>query len=156
MSRRVRRPDDWNDPDLWEHHLDDLGVRNARQYAHGATFYADLSILTELWLSEFQNVRLSSMQASSKAGAKQPGPRPHDPSSGPALLPATLEGGKTVYLRLDGLRTRHGHKAVEVLDEPLSADVAVLAALSVLELPESTKPALGCRSYSGTSTSGSP
>jgi hypothetical protein len=36
MSRRVRRPDDWNDPDLWEHHLDDLGVRNARLYAHGA------------------------------------------------------------------------------------------------------------------------
>jgi hypothetical protein len=51
MPRRVRRPSDWNDPDLWEYDLDDQGDRNARLYGHGATFYADLSVLTGLWLS---------------------------------------------------------------------------------------------------------
>jgi integrase len=32
MPRRVRRPSDWNDPDLWEYDLDDQGDRNARLY----------------------------------------------------------------------------------------------------------------------------
>jgi hypothetical protein len=142
MPRRVRRPSDWNDPDLWGHHLDDQGDRNARLYDHGATFYADLSVLTELWLSELNNVRLSSIGAPPNAAAKQPGPRPHEPPSAPDLRTVTADGGKTVLLRLDGRRTRHGYKGVEVLDEPLSTDVAVLAALAVLEVPESPKQTL--------------
>ena len=54
----------------------------------------------------------------------------------------TAVAGKTVLLRLDGRRRHHGYKGVEVLDEPLSTDVAVLAALAVLEASESTKQAL--------------
>ena len=142
MPRRVRRPSDWNDPDLWKFDLDDQGDRNARLYGHGATFYADLSVLTELWLSELNNVRLSSMGAPPNAVAKQPGPRPYEPSSAPALHPVTVSGGKTVLLRLDGRRTSHGYKGVEVLGEPLSTDVAVLTALTVLEVPEPPKQAL--------------
>ena len=142
MPRRVRRPSDWNDPNLWGHYLDDQGDRNARLYGHGATFYANLTVLAELWLSELNNVRLSSMGAPPNAAAKQPGPRPHEPSSAPALHPVTVSGGKTVLLRLDGRRTRHGYKGVEVLDEPLSTDVAVLAALTALEVSESTEQTL--------------
>jgi hypothetical protein len=142
MPRRVRRPSDWNDPDLWGHHLDDQGDRNARLYANGATFSADLSVLTELWLSELNNVRLSSMGAPPNAAAKQPGPRPHEPPLAPDLRPVTTDGGKTVLLRLDGRRTRHGYTGVEVLDEPLSADVAVLAALTALEVSESMEQTL--------------
>jgi hypothetical protein len=56
MPRRVRRPSDWNDPDLWEYDLDDQGDRIARLYHHGATFYADLSVLTELWLRRCRTV----------------------------------------------------------------------------------------------------
>ena len=78
MFRRiVGRPDDWNDPDIWEHHLDDQGERNARLYDHGAAFYADLSVLAKLWLTELQNVRLSSLDPKSRAAAKQPGPIGH-------------------------------------------------------------------------------
>ena len=42
MPHRVRRPSDWNDPDLWGHHLDDQGDRNALMYDHGATCWAAL------------------------------------------------------------------------------------------------------------------
>lgn len=139
MPRRVRRPSDWNAPDLWRHHLDDQEDRNARLYGHGATFYADLPILTELWLSEPNNVRLSPMGAPPNAATKQPGPRPHEPPLAPDLRTVTADGGKTVMLRLDSRRTRHGYKGVEVLGEPLSTDVAVLAALAALEGSESTK-----------------
>jgi hypothetical protein len=111
-------------------------------YGHGATFYADLSVLTGLWLSELNNVRLSPMGAPPNAAAKQPGPQPHEPSSAPALRPVTVSGGKTVLLRLDGRRTRHGYKGVEVLGEPLSTNVAVLATLAALEGSDSTKRSL--------------
>jgi hypothetical protein len=122
---------------FWEDVPDDIGEDEVRSmlYTKGAVSFP-LRILEELWLQELEDVRVAEVVS--------PGMPP--PKAGPKLPDQTVlarEGdlravrlGKSLkgaWIKLDGPRTRYGYKAIEVLDQPLRTEAAIVSALTVLE-----------------------
>lgn len=135
MSRRPERW--WDDREWWDSNYSDQGEGRDALYRRGAAAFWHLPTLASLWLEELGRVGLTRPDASSGAPAKQPNrPDPDSHASPGNVHSALLDGGKFLWLRLDGKRTRHGYRNVELSGEPLMTDVAAIAALTTLEVPQ--------------------
>ena len=104
-------------------------------YEYGATRFP-LRILEELWLQELEEVRLDEVRPSSgippKAEINHHDQRtPWFKGDVRPLRPG--KAGKGAWIRLDGTRTKHGYRNIEVLDKPLRTEAAIVAALTTLE-----------------------
>ncbi len=97
-----------------------------------------LPTLARMWLEKLTEVGLQNADCSSGAVAKEPGSyRPRAESLYSDVYPIRLEGSReVVFIKLNGPRSEHGYKALEVLDTPLRTDKAILAALTTLEARE--------------------
>ncbi len=121
---------------FWESLPDDLDADEVRSmlYVLGAKSFP-LKILQEMWLQELEDVGLGEVGPSPGAPLKA-GPAHHDqmPVSEGEVHPVRLgKSRKVAWISFDGPRTRHRHRAVEVLDQPLRTEAAIIAALTVLE-----------------------
>lgn len=93
-------------------------------------------ILEELWTDELRRTRLGEVRSSSVAPPKAgTGHQAQVPSgSEEDMRPVHLgKSYKVAWIRLGGRRTERGYRDVEVLDQPLRTEAAVVAALTVLE-----------------------
>ncbi len=133
MNRRPKRW--WEDRGWWDAEYSDQEEARDGLYRRGAAAFWHLPTLAFLWLRELNRVGLTPPDASSGAPAKQPDHPDLDSHARPGdAHPARLEGGKFLWLRLDGRRTSRGYKNVELSGEPLMTDVAIIAALTALEV----------------------
>jgi hypothetical protein len=88
-----------------------------------------------MWLQELEDVGLGEVGPSSGAPPKA-GPAHHDrmPVTEGEVHPVRLgKSRKVAWITFDGPRTRRGYRDVEVLDQPLRTEAAIIAALTVLE-----------------------
>jgi hypothetical protein len=121
---------------FWETLLDDFDADEIRSmlYVLGAKSFP-LKILQEMWLQELEDVGLGEVRPSASAPLKA-GPAHHHrmPVTEGEVHPVRLgKSRKVAWISFDGPRTRHGHRDVEVLDQPLRTEAAIIAALTVLE-----------------------
>jgi predicted RNase H-like HicB family nuclease len=122
---------------FWESLPDDLDGDEVRSmlYALGAN-YVPLRVLQELWAQELGEVGLGEVGPSPgvppKAGTSHHNHIPPTPEED--VRPVHLgKSRKAAWIRLDGPRTERGYRNIEVLDQPLRTDAAIVAALTVLE-----------------------
>ena len=87
-----------------------------------------------MWLQELEDVGLGEVGLSPGAPLKV-GPAHHRmPVTEGDVHPVRLgKSCKVAWITFDGTRTGHGHRDVEVLDQPLRTEAAIIAALTVLE-----------------------
>lgn len=122
-----------------------LDANDAREilYERGVALYP-IPLLQEMWFRELGSEALrrvtSSLSAAPKAVSRRETP-------GRALAgnvrPLPLgNSGKVAWLRLDGERTEQGYREMEVLDQPLVTETAIISALTVLEAAEMGKEEL--------------
>lgn len=122
---------------FWEHLPDDIDEGEVRSilYTDGAGSFP-LRVLKELWLQELQATKL--------AETEMPGfPHKDIPERHDGRVPPIPEGElrqvrlgksrKAAWIRFNGPRNERGYRDVEVLDQPLRTEAAVVAALTVLE-----------------------
>ena len=143
ITRRLERglevpepPDETLDP-FWQEFPDEFAQHDIKHmlYEYGATLFP-LDILETLWLGELENVRLREVEPS--VGAPPKALTPHGDQASPTLRgdvrPVPLRGSlKKAWIKFDGPRTGRGYKAIEVLDQPLRTEAAIVATLTVLE-----------------------
>ena len=94
-----------------------------------------MRVLQEMWLQELGDVGLGEVGPSPGAPLKA-GSAQHDrmPVTEEEVHPVRLgKSRKVAWITFDGPRTRHGHRDVEILDQPLRTEAAIIAALTVLE-----------------------
>jgi hypothetical protein len=120
---------------FWEGFPDDLDGDEVRSmlYVLGAKSFP-LRVLQEMWLQELGEVGLGEVGPSPGAPLKV-GPAHHRMTvTEEDVRPVRLgKSRKVAWITFDGPRTRHGHRDVEVLDQPLRTEAAIIAALTVLE-----------------------
>jgi hypothetical protein len=122
---------------FWESFPDDLDGDEVRSilYVLGANSFP-LRVLQELWLQEFGEVGLEEVKPSPGVPPKA-GPGHHDhtpPTPEGDVRPVRLgKSRKAAWIKLDGPRTERGYRDIEVLDQPLRTEAAIIAALTVLE-----------------------
>jgi hypothetical protein len=121
---------------FWESLLDDFDADEIRSmlYLLGAKSFP-LKILQEWWLQELGEVGLGEVGPSASAPLKA-GSAHHDrmPVTEGEVHPVRLrKSRKVAWISFDGPRTRRGHRDVEILDQPLRTEAAIIAALTVLE-----------------------
>ena len=119
---------------FWESFPDDLDGDEVRSilYVLGASSFP-LRVLQEMWLQELGDVGLGEVGPSPGAPPKA-GPAHRMPVTEGEMHPVRLgKSRKVAWISFDGPRTRHGHRDVEVLDQPLRTEAAIIAALTVLE-----------------------
>jgi hypothetical protein len=121
---------------FWERFPDDLDGDEIRSmlYVLGAKSFP-LRVLQEMWLQELEDVGLGEVGSSPGAPLKA-GPAHHSrmPVTEGEVHPVRLgKSRKVAWISFDGPRTRHGYRDVEVLDQPLRTEAAIIAALTVLE-----------------------
>lgn len=103
-------------------------------YRDGIGFFP-LRVLEELWLRELQGTRLAEVKSGIPHKARD------RRQLGQADIvreghehPVRLGGSrKGAWVNFDGPRTRHGYKDVELFDQPLRTEAAIVAALTILE-----------------------
>jgi hypothetical protein len=122
---------------FWESLPDDLDGDEVRSmlYVHGASYFP-LRVLQEMWLQELGDVGLGEVGPSPGAPLKaEPGHHDHTPPTPEGdVRPVQLgKSRKAAWIRLDGPRTERGYRDIEVLDQPLRTDAAIITALTVLE-----------------------
>ena len=124
----------WDEFEEGNPHYGEEEVRSAL-YQYGATGFP-FRILQELWLQELEDVGLSEVKPSTSVPPKaeinygnQTTPWLRGDMR-PVRLGKSLKGA---WLRLDGPRTKHGYRNIEVLDKSLRTEAAIVAALTVLE-----------------------
>lgn len=124
----------WDDPDWWDRtgHDDQL-VRRRALYESGGVAFPHLPTLAELWIDELHEVGLAKADPSTGALPKQAGSHADDRVSLDDARPVRLPSGKILWLKLNGERTDQGYRQVEVSDEPMRTDAAMVAACAVLE-----------------------
>jgi len=95
-----------------------------------------LRVLQEMWLQELGEVGLGEVKPSPGVPPKA-GPGHHDhtpPTPEGDVRPVRLgKSRKATWIKLDGPRTERGYRDIEVLDQPLRTEAAIIAALTVLE-----------------------
>lgn len=129
-----RRPDRWwENVEWWEYTYADQAEAREDLYASGATAFWHLPTLASLWLEELKRVGLKPVDASSGAPTKQREADPEAHTVPGRTYSLRLQSGKFLWLRTDGRRTGLGYKGVEISDQPLTTDLAVVAALTALE-----------------------
>jgi hypothetical protein len=121
---------------FWESFPDDLDGDEIRSmlYVLGAKSFP-LRVLQEMWLQELEDVGLGEVGPSPGAPLKA-GPSHHHRmpvTEGDVHSVRLGKSRKVAWISFDGPRTRHGHRDVEVLDQPLRTEAAIIAALTVLE-----------------------
>jgi len=122
---------------FWESLPDDLDGDEVRSmlYVHGASYFP-LRVLQEMWLQELGEVGLGEVKPSPGVPPKA-GPDHHDrtpPTPEGDVRPVRLgKSRKPAWIRLDGPRTERGYRDIEVLDQPLRTEAAIITALTVLE-----------------------
>jgi hypothetical protein len=120
---------------FWESLLDDFDADEIRSmlYVLGAKSFP-LRVLQEMWLQELEDVGLGEVGPSASAPLKV-GPAHHRMTVTEGdVHPVRLgKSRKVAWITFDGTRTGHGHRDVEVLDQPLRTEAAIIAALTVLE-----------------------
>jgi hypothetical protein len=122
---------------FWESLPDDLDGDEIRSmlYLLGANYFP-LRVLQEMWLQELGEVGLGEVKPSPgvplKAELSHHDRRPPTPEGD--VRPVRLgKSRKVAWIRFDGPRTERGYRDVEVLDQPLRTDAAIITALTVLE-----------------------
>jgi hypothetical protein len=122
---------------FWESLPDDLDGDEVRSmlYVHRASYFP-LRVLQEMWLQELEDVGLGEVKPSPGVPPKA-GPDHHDrtpPTPEGDVRPVRLgKSRKPAWIRLDGPRTERGYRDIEVLDQPLRTEAAIITALTVLE-----------------------
>ncbi len=121
---------------FWEKAADDLDEKEVETmlYRDGVTVFP-LRVLVGLWLQELRNAGLSQVDT--------PGTFPKGGTHGLGQTGEAREGDlrpvrlgkslKNAWVKFDGPRTGFGYKEIGVLDQPLRAEAAIVAALTVLE-----------------------
>jgi hypothetical protein len=122
---------------FWESFPDDLDADEVRSilYVLGAKSFP-LRVLQEMWLQELGEVGLGEVKPSPGVPPKAgPGHHDHTPRTPEGdVRPVRLgKSRKAVWIKLDGPRTERGYRDIEVLDQPLRTEAAIIAALTVLE-----------------------
>ena len=122
---------------FWESLPDDLDADEIRSmlYVLGANSFP-LRVLQEMWLQELREVGMGEVKLSPGVPPKA-GPDHHDhapPTPEGDMRPVRLrKSRKAAWIRFDGPRTERGYRNIEVLDQPLRTDAAIITALTVLE-----------------------
>jgi hypothetical protein len=122
---------------FWESLPDDLDGDEVRSmlYVLGASYFP-LRVLQEMWLQELGEVGLGEVKPSPGVPPKA-GPGHHDhtpPTPEGDVRPVRLgKSRKPAWIKLNGPRTERGYRDIEVLDQPLRTDAAIITALTVLE-----------------------
>ncbi len=121
---------------FWASFPDGLDEQEAETmlYRGGATLFP-LRILVELWLRKLQSAGLSEVGtpgAPPRGGAYHLDQTVHA-REGDLRLVCLGEGRQPAWVKLDGPRTGRGYRGVDLLDQPLRTEAAVVAALTVLE-----------------------
>ena len=122
---------------FWESLPDNLDGDEVRSilYVLGASSFP-LRVLQEMWLQELREVGMGEVKPSPGVPPKA-GPGHHDhtpPTPEGDVRPVRLrKSRKAAWIRFDGPRTERGYRDIEVLDQPLRTDAAIITALTVLE-----------------------
>jgi predicted DNA-binding protein (UPF0251 family) len=95
-----------------------------------------LRVLQEVWMQELEEIGLEEVKPWPGVPPKaEPGHHDHTPPTPEGdVRPVRLgKSRKAAWIRLDGPRIERGCRGVEVLDQPLRTDAAIIAALTALE-----------------------
>lgn len=119
-----------------------LDVKDARAmlYERGIELYP-IPLLQEMWFRELGSEGIRRARSSFPAAPKtdSPGEPPSRALSGDVRPVPLGKSGKMAWLRLDGIRTEQGYREIEVLDQPLVTETAIISALTILEATEMNK-----------------
>lgn len=130
----VPEPPDANIDPFWRSLPDDIGEDEVRSilYANGAASFP-LRILKELWLQELQNAKLTATGTPGFQHKDIPERQVPPIPEGELRQVHVGRSRKVAWVRFNGPRNERGYRDVEVLDQPLRTEAAVVAALTVLE-----------------------
>lgn len=112
-----------------------------RLYEEGILRWRNVPELARSWLEELKNVASQEMY-------RAPGMMPKESeldyddyyrTKPPGdKRPVRLKNGQVLWVELGGLRTEEGYRGIEILDQPPRTEYAILAALTSLEIEESS------------------
>ncbi len=124
-----------SEEELYEQLLQDARFLRESLYQYGVSEHENLPELARRWLTELANLGLREPEPDRQTHFKQPNTdRPIIDTQEGKLHPVRVGDHLQVFwLNLDGPRTGHGYKNIEVLDEPLRTQTATIAFLTILE-----------------------
>jgi hypothetical protein len=127
--------ENYSEEELYGERLQDLEMIRESLYRFGSLEGRDLPELARHWLSELAGVGLREADPDRQAHSKQADPeRPVIDAQEGELHPVRVGDHRQVFwLKVDGPRTGHGYKNIEVLDKPLRTQMAIVALLTILE-----------------------
>jgi hypothetical protein len=136
-GQEVPEPSSVDRDPFWQEFPDEFDQHDVRQmmYESGLKYFP-LRVLQAMWLRELKEVGLSEVEPS--VGAPPKAETPHGDQTISTLdgdvRPVRLDKSrKKVWIKFDGPRTERGYKYIEVLDQPLRTEAAIVAALTTLE-----------------------
>jgi hypothetical protein len=113
-----------------------LDVNDARKmlYERGIERYS-IPLLQGMWLKELSSEGIYRVGSSFPAAPKtdSPGEPQRRALAGDLRSVPLGKSGESVWLRLDGERSEHGYKNIEVLDRTIPTQTATITALTILE-----------------------